>query len=91
MTKTHYTLTTCTFFNSTFPDIGQLGGGTISFFLHSASDGITVNCFILSTETILFSIKQLMYIAKYSTALRDSPYDSAKPTFSAKTTAVGHF
>jgi hypothetical protein len=41
--------------------------------LHSASDGMVVNCFILSTETILFSMKQLIHTAQNNTELRDRP------------------
>lgn len=67
----------------TLPWKGQFEGGRVSFLSHSDSEGISVNCLILSTETILFSTKQLMYMAKNRTEFRDSPYDRDNPTFSA--------
>lgn len=64
---------TCKAISSTLPLFGHPGGGRQSFLFHSASDGILVNCFILSTETILFSNKQLIYITKNITLLSDNP------------------
>lgn len=65
------------------PFVGQLESGRQSLILHAASEGIFVNCLILSTETILFSMKQLIQMAQNNTWLRDRPYDSDRPTYSA--------
>lgn len=74
---------TCKSLRSILPWTGQFGGGTRSLISQAGSDGITVNCFIRSTDTILFSIKQLIYMAQNSTPFRDNPYERDKPTFSA--------
>ena len=74
---------TCKSLISTFPRYGQLEGVRESLILHAASGGITENCFTLSTETILFSMKQLIYMAQNMTAFKDNPYDNVRPTFSA--------
>jgi hypothetical protein len=55
------------------PLVGQFVLGRQSFILHVTSDGMFVNCLILSTETILFSMKQLIQMAKNNTWLRDRP------------------
>lgn len=65
------------------PFVGQLASGKQSLILHVASEGMFVNCFILSTETILFSMKQLIQMAQNNTWLSDRPYDSDRPTYSA--------
>ena len=65
------------------PFVGQLAAGRQSLILHAASEGMFENCFILSTETILFSMKQLIQIAQNNTELSDRPYDSDRPTYSA--------
>lgn len=66
-------LVTCNSLISTLPWSGQFRGGRRSLIRHAASDGIFVNCLILSTDTILFSMKQLMYMAQNNTAFRDKP------------------
>uniref|UniRef100_A0A7C8ZKD3 Uncharacterized protein n=1 Tax=Opuntia streptacantha TaxID=393608 RepID=A0A7C8ZKD3_OPUST len=81
---------TCKSLISTLPCDGQFGGGWRSLMVHAASEGISVNCFILSTDTILFSTKQLMYIAQNSVPLRESPYESDKPTFSGLMMLAGN-
>lgn len=80
---------TCKSSSSTLPWFGQSEGGTKSLFRHSASDGMHENCFNLSTETILFSTKQLTKTDQNSTLLRDKPYDNDKPTFSGLMMLLG--
>jgi len=66
------------------PLLGQFWGGDLSAIFHGASDGRLVNCFILSTETILFSTLQVTVMVYDKRPLKDSPYDRDKPTYSAK-------
>jgi hypothetical protein len=44
------------------PFEGQFATGKHSLIVHSVSGGILMNCFILSTATILFSMMQLTHI-----------------------------
>lgn len=66
-------LCTCKLFNSMQPRLGQLLGGELSAIFHGASEGRLVNCFILSTETILFSTLQLIVIVNDKILLSDKP------------------
>jgi hypothetical protein len=68
---------------SIFPLLGQFGEGRQSFIRHSASEGMLLNCLILSTDTILFSMKQLIDMVQNNAELRESPYERDSPTNSA--------
>lgn len=63
------------------PFVGQFGSGKQSLILQAASDGMFVNCFILSTETILFSTKQLVQIARKMAEFKDRPYERESHKF----------
>jgi hypothetical protein len=58
---------------SMFPLLGQFGQGRQSLISHLASEGILLNCLILSTDTILFSMKQLTHMVQNSAEFRESP------------------
>jgi len=56
-----------------WPWLGQFLGGELSAIFHAASEGRLVNCFILSTETILFSTEQVIDIVNAKRLLRAKP------------------